>query len=36
MSVMGTNLFLRYLSQPNEAGYLRTSSPVHKGPDEEV
>jgi hypothetical protein len=31
-----TNLFLRYLSQPNEVGYLRTSSPVYEGPDEEV
>jgi hypothetical protein len=31
-----TNLFLRYLSQANEAMYLCTSSQVYEGPGEEV
>jgi hypothetical protein len=31
-----TNLFLRYLSQANEAMYLCTASQVHEGPGEEV
>jgi hypothetical protein len=31
-----TNLFLSYLSQANEARYLRTSSQVHEGTNEEV
>jgi hypothetical protein len=31
-----TNLFLRYPSQANKAGHLRTSSQVHEGPDDEV
>jgi hypothetical protein len=31
-----TNLFFRYPSKANDIGYLRTSSQVHKGPDEEV
>jgi hypothetical protein len=31
-----TNIFLRYPSQANKVRYLRTSSQVHEGPDEEV
>jgi hypothetical protein len=30
------NLFLRYPSEANEARYLRASSQVHEGPNEEV
>jgi hypothetical protein len=29
-----TNIFLRYLSEIDEARYLRTSSKVHERPDE--
>jgi hypothetical protein len=31
-----TNIFLRYPSQANKAGHLRTLSQVHEGPDEEI
>jgi hypothetical protein len=31
-----TNLLLRYPSEANEARYLRASSQVHEGPNEEV
>jgi hypothetical protein len=31
-----TNLFLRYPSEANEARYLRASSQVYEGPNEEV
>jgi hypothetical protein len=31
-----TNLFLRYLSEANEARYIRASSQVHEGTNEEV
>jgi hypothetical protein len=31
-----TILFLRYPSEANEVGHLRTSSPVHERPDEEI
>jgi hypothetical protein len=37
MSMMGElTFFLRYPSEANEARYLRASSQVHEGPNEEV
>jgi hypothetical protein len=37
MSMMGElTFFLRYPSQANKVKYLRTSSQVHEGPNEEV
>jgi hypothetical protein len=37
MSMMGDlTFFLRYPSEANEARYLRASSQVHEGPNEEV
>jgi hypothetical protein len=36
MSMMGELTFFRYLSQANEARYLRTSSQVYECPNEEV
>jgi hypothetical protein len=36
MSMMGELTFFRYPSEANEARYLRASSQVHEGPNEEV
>jgi hypothetical protein len=36
MSMMGELTFFRYPSEPNEARYIRASSQVHEGPNEEV
>jgi hypothetical protein len=31
-----TNIFLRYLTEANEVRYLRSSSQVHEGHNEEI